>query len=212
MSQISAHLLEILAKLTAIKSSIEQSNSEISITIAVDTPSPLPKQESPEDKNVDTLRFFIDTLKKLECLPVQIIISLKERMDTLTNTINSELKKTRVIHGYLTEVEEVKKHQKWLNYSIPLHKARKIGCSNEFLDALSVRKFTLGEVKSFCEFICDDDSFADPQLEWNDFLKVLKLALSFENDQWNPIKKKYMPWIDIKKLKKDYGKRRKNSI
>lgn len=210
LDPITSNIKEIFVHLNGMRETLEHSKKHVSVTISIDKIVSLPREESPEEREMDSLQTFIDAVKKLESLPIQIVINLNETMESLSKRISLELETTRVVHKYLTEAEKVYKHQKWLNYTIPLHKCRKMGCSNTILNTLPSQKLTLDELKSFCQLICNDESFPDPTDEWSDFIQALELALSFENDQWNPVKRKDIPWINIEKLKKEYGKRRKN--
>ena len=49
------------------------------------------------------------------------------------------------------------------------------------------------------------DGVPDPQADWKGFCASIQRLLDNEKKTWNPITGKMQPWIDMKRLKKDYG-------
>ena len=45
-----------------------------------------------------------------------------------------------------------------------------------------------------------------PRENWNDFLRGLSKLVEKQKMQWNPVKKRQMPWISLRKLESMYGR------
>jgi hypothetical protein len=50
------------------------------------------------------------------------------------------------------------------------------------------------------------DGVPDPESDWNGFLKAMEPVVEKENMQANPITRKLEPWVNMKQLRRDYGK------
>lgn len=207
-SAITAHVKAIYEQLVDLKESLDRNDRTVLIIVNI-TDLPIPKKvESNEEMELDEIQLFLDALNLLETLPINIVVHVSENLDSLYHKITSQVEKTKVMRCYFSEAAEVHKYQKWLNYGDLIHKCRKLGCSSEVLDALGTRKLSISEMKNFCEFLFDDNSLPDPTEDWGAFMEAIKLAIRYEHEQWNPIKRKVMPWIDIKKLKREYATKR----
>lgn len=83
-----------------------------------------------------------------------------------------------------------------------------MGFHDRVLDMIDERPLTKGEIRDFCVLLfgiekCD--GLPDPSIDWDSFMNYIKQLLSNEELQWNPLKRKLMPWINLKKLDKNYG-------
>jgi len=156
-------------------------------------------------------RQFVQALRGLEGLPVWLVIRLctdEEAVVKFYNELDTQLELSlEVLDDFLEEANEVNEHNPWLNYALPLHRLRELGYQHRSFDMLDERKFTLGELKEFCELLFGDNDglLPDPAADWKAFAKAIEGRLHKERGQWNPIKKKVTPWIDMKKLNKIYG-------
>jgi hypothetical protein len=113
-----------------------------------------------------------------------------------------------VLDDFCGEAAEIYEHNPWMNYGLPLHRLREMGFHDRVLDMIDERPLTKGEIRDFCLLLfgvdkCD--ALPDPGIDWDGFVARVKELLSTEELQWNPMKKKLMPWIDLKKLNKQYG-------
>ena len=104
---------------------------------------------------------------------------------------------------------EVHLHNPWLTYGIGLHRLREAGRLPEIFGYLDQRSFTLDQVHKFCKmfFIGDDGCIDLPhpmEQSWNNFFRTVKVLVEKEKRQWNPVKKKTMPWIDLDRLEAMY--------
>ena len=76
--------------------------------------------------------------------------------------------------------------------------------------------FTHEELREYCSLVLVDthpsDELPDPSADWKEFSKTVKGLLAKQRGQWNPIKRKVTPWIDVKKMDKMYGDKKWYSI
>ena len=78
----------------------------------------------------------------------------------------------------------------------PLHRIREMGFNHKLFDLLDERALTKDELLSFFTLIFGEfDGIPDPQIDWKGFVNHITTAVNQERRQWNPIKKKMMPWI-----------------
>ena len=94
------------------------------------------------------------------------------------------------------------------NYALPLHRIREMGFSHKLFDLLDERKFTKEELRQFFLLLFGPDKFdgvPDPHVDWKGFLTSINRLANAEKQQWNPIRKKMAPWVDVRKLNSTYG-------
>ena len=114
-----------------------------------------------------------------------------------------------VIDDFEAEAKEVHEKNPWLNYALPLHRCRESGFYHRLFDLLDERALTKGELLEFFSLIFGQDEVdgaGDPDENWNKFVKTITRLTKSEGNQWNPIKKKMSPWVDLKELNNTYGK------
>ena len=114
---------------------------------------------------------------------------------------------------------EVYLHNPWLTYSLGLHRLREAGLAPDIFSVLDERPLTLDEIHQLSEllFLGEDGSGEIPlppyqptrksQLQrtswltnWVPFMTEMKNLVGRQKLQWNPLKKRMTPWIDLKKL------------
>lgn len=107
------------------------------------------------------------------------------------------------------EAEEVQSKNPCLDYSFPLHQIREIGSLERLLDLLDERSLSKSEIGGFCRFLFREDSFdgfPEASVDWKKFVfKVHETLLPRERLQWNPIKKRAVPWIDLRDIERTSG-------
>jgi hypothetical protein len=100
---------------------------------------------------------------------------------------------------------EIHLHNPWLTYGIGLHRLREAGLLPDIIDGLDEHPFTLDQLYEFCHalFIGDKSGVKLPHPRKDSltsFFQTLKMLVDKEEMQWNPVRKKMMPWIDLKRL------------
>ncbi len=114
-----------------------------------------------------------------------------------------------VLDDFCGEAAKIYQHNPWMNYAMPLHRLREMGFHNHVLDTIDERPLTLEEVRDYCMLLFEVnqcDGLPDPCTNWEGFVANVDRLMNKEKLQWNPIEKKKMPWIDMEKLNKIYGK------
>merc|ERR1712013_661615 len=159
---------------------------------------------------------FVRALRGLEGLPLWVVIRLCTDEDEVVefyNDLDSQLELSlEVLDDFIAEAAEVHEHNPWLNYALPLHRVREMGYHHRIFDMMDERPFTREELREYCSLLLIDrspsDELPDPSADWKLFSKTVKNLLANQQGQWNPIKKKITPWIDIKKMDRVYGPKR----
>lgn len=70
------------------------------------------------------------------------------------------------------------------------------------------RRLGIDELRSFFSLLfgTDQHNIPDPTTDWKAFLQFVQESLEKEKVQWDPVKKKSAPWVNVKLLHKIYGK------
>jgi hypothetical protein len=203
------HLREIKQAVEGMSPELNANGTRVAIILATDG---LPTDEHGYN-NSAVQQEFVQALRGLESLPVWVVIRLctdEQSVCDFYNSLDDQLELSlEVLDDFLEEAEEVYEHNPWLNYALPLHRLREMGYHNRVFDMVDERPLTHQEVKDFCSLLLIDrqpyDQLPDPSADWKEFSRTIKGLLAKQTGQWNPIKKKLTPWIDIKKLDKIYG-------
>ena len=88
-----------------------------------------------------------------------------------------------------------------------LHRLREAGLLPDVFDFLDERQFTLDQLHEFCisalVFIGDKSGIKlpHPRESLTSFFQTMKMLVDKEEMQWNPVRKRLMPWIDMARLK-----------
>lgn len=207
VTPLTEHVNEIRANVEAMKDSLNEMGQKVVVVLATDG---LPSDRYGKLGHNSRLEFK-QALRGLQGLPVWVVIRLctdEESVVDFYNELDVQLEMSvEVLDDFTGEAEEVWAYNNWLNYALPLHRIREMGFSHKLFDLLDERKFTLGEVRQFCYLLFGPiDGLPDPEVDFDGFCKKINQANRAEKMQWNPIKKKMMPWIDIKRLTMRFGR------
>jgi len=155
---------------------------------------------------------FIESLRRLLELPVWVVFRLCTDDNDVVEFYNSldddpELS-IEVLDDFTGEAMEVYEFNPWLNYGLPLHRMRESGFNDRAFDFIDQRALTKTELRQLCASLFGQDNFdgvPDPSIDWQGFIVEIKRLNNQESYSYNPVKKKVLPWIDVKTLHKMYG-------
>ncbi len=205
---LTQHITEIHATISAMKFSLQSEGKRAVVVLATDG---LPTNEYGKS-NAYTRDLFVQSLKKLEGLPVWLVIRLstdEEDVVDFYNGLDEQLELSMdVLDDFCGEAAEIYEHNPWMNYALPLHRLREMGFHDRVLDMIDERPLTHSEIRDYCLLLFgvnQCDGLPDPETDWEGFAAYVDRLVSKEKLQWNPMKKKMMPWINMKKLNKKYG-------
>jgi hypothetical protein len=208
VTPLSERVREIATTIESMKDDLFAKGQKVVIVLATDG--------LPSDKYGDStqwhLKDFKNALQSLEGLPVWVVIRLctdDEDVVEFYNNIDSHLEiSLDVLDDFLAEAIEVYEHNKWLNYALPLHRMREMGFYHKLFDLIDERPMTRDEIKDFFQLLYGADvldGLPDPQVDWPKFLDRIATVTKTQKMQWNPIKKKFTPWVDIRRLDYEFG-------
>lgn len=211
VTPLTGHLEVILGRVQQMESQLRSNGQKAVVVIATDG---LPTDEN-GDNNSSASAAFVEVVKRLQRLPVWLIVRLctdnwSERNFYQSLDSNPELP-IECIDDYLTEAKEVKRYNQWLNYGLPLHRAREMGYQHSLIDSLDERTFTKDELSEFIFLLFGAEALEkapDIHTDWKGFVEELQHVLSKETKIWNPATHKTEPWIDMKHLSHMYGERK----
>lgn len=125
------------------------------------------------------------------------------------NNLDSQLELSlEVLDDYQSEAQEVHDKNPWLTYGLPLHRMREMGFHHSIFDLIDERKLSRDEVRNFLRILLGSkhmDRAPDPDGDWRGFSTFVEKFIAKEKKQYDPVHKKMMPWIDIRRLNKEYG-------
>jgi hypothetical protein len=205
---LTQHILEIHHEIRAMTPTLRATGQRVTIQIATDgLPSDLRGYSNQEHRDE-----FVEALRSLEGLPVWVVIRLctdEESVVDFYNDLDSQLELSmEVLDDFTGEAHEVQAHNPWFCYSLVIHRMREMGFHDRVFDLLDERTLTKSELREFCYILFGEenmDGMPDPNVEWREFCKAIERLLRREDQQWDPVKKRMSPWIDMKTLNRIYG-------
>lgn len=208
VTPLSRHVRNIRQQVSILAPQLMQEGRKVTIVLATDG---LPTNEmgiGGEGAN----REFVNSLQSLEGLPIWLVIRLctdEDKIVEFYNSLDSQLELSiEVLDDFVQEAEEVHQFNPWLNYTLCIHRMREMGVHNRLFDFLDERALTLGEVGEFCTLVLGReamDGVPDPEEDLGGFLAKVQTVLAKEKGQWNPVKKKIMPYLNLEKIQSIYG-------
>merc|ERR1740139_755616 len=200
---LTEHITDIHRNINPVLTLLERKGKKVTIVITTDG---LPTDENGNDDNSARENFLV-ALRSFENFPVSLVIRLCTNESKIVNFYNAldrqiELSVT-VLFDWRCEARRVYEHNCWLNYGIPLHRYREMGCSGILFNKLISQSLSLLEIKEFCSHLFGYEHFdeSNPSINFHGFMKSIRRALESEKKQLHPLKKKMKPWISLKKLR-----------
>lgn len=214
MTPLTTHLLQIQQTLHRMAPQLRREGKRVAVILATDG---LPTDEEGFGGE-DITNDFVRALQSMEGLPIWLVIRLctdEEKVTEFYNTLDGRFELSlEVLDDFLGEAAEVYRYNKWLNYSLPIHRCRELGYHDRLFDLIDERELTKGELRDFCALLFGVDIYRipDPNVDWKDFVKFVHDCLALEPNRYDPIRKKVLPLIHIRVLNRKYGKGEKCSI
>jgi hypothetical protein len=204
------HLHEIRQSVAALEPSLRQNGTKVAIVLATDGV-PTDDQGCSNDA---VKREFVRALRALEGLPVWVVVRLCTDEDEVVrfwNNLDNEVELSlEVLDDYTSEAQEVYKLNPWLNYGLPLHRMREMGFYDKTFDLIDERKLNKDELVRFFRIVFGADAMEgapDPEVNWDGFVARIASIIQGERAQWNPVTRRLEPWVDVRRLKREYGNR-----
>lgn len=208
LTPLTTHIYDLRSRIQNLAPMLQQKGQKVAIVIATDG---LP-QEAGNSSREQNKNDFVRAMRSLEGLPVWIVIRLctdDEAVVNFYNDLDEQLELSlEVLDDFESEALEVYEHNKWLNYGLPIHRLREFGFYDRVFDLIDERALTKSELRQFFILLFGEanfDSVPDPSIDWLGFVSDLERIMRLESPQWNPVKKRMMPWIDMHELNKRYG-------
>jgi len=208
VTPLTDHVSEIYQIVDSMRDQLDNEGRKVAIILATDG---LPT-DNQGISNEHVERLFVESLRRLESLPVWLVIRLctdEEKIVDFYNSLDDQLELSMdVLDDFSGEAQEVYEHNSWLNYTLPIHRLRELGFNDRVFDMIDERTLTKGELRNFFVLLFGEENFdgvPDPADNWKDFLKEVETMLGKEKSYWNPVSKKVTPLLDLKKLDKVYG-------
>ena len=83
-----------------------------------------------------------------------------------------------------------------------------MGFHHRIFDLLDERRLSKDELREFCHVLFGHgpmDEAPDPEADWKGFCELIARLQSKQKLVYNPHSQRMEPWIDLKKLNKEYG-------
>ena len=182
---LTQHILEIQQEVASLVPTLTSTGQRVVLVLATDG---LPT-DSAGYGGPACQQEFVSSLRRLEGLPVWIIIRLCTDEQSVVD-FYSELDKQlelsiEVLDDFSNEAAEIQQHNPWLTYGLPIHRMRELGYHDRVFDLLDERPLTTAEMRDFlCLLLGDLDGVPDPSGDWSGFLQHVKRLVENEKETW----------------------------
>mmetsp|Transcript_13042 Transcript_13042/g.21569 ORF Transcript_13042/g.21569 Transcript_13042/m.21569 type:complete len:388 (-) Transcript_13042:57-1220(-) len=207
---LSKRVFEIRENIVQLQDELNHSGEKIVVVLATDGIN----TDSDGKNTFETREELVRALKSLEGLPIWLVIRLcTQSADVVEfyNSLDHQLDLSlEVLDDFFCEAKELHRYNTWINYALPLHRAREMGFHHRLFDLLDERKLNLDEVKEYFSLLFGEErinAMPDPEEDLRGFLESAKLLLDNEKKQYNPILDEITPWVDLKVLAKAHKRK-----
>ena len=208
---LSDHIHEICNHIEQDKHLLLEKGQKAVVVIATDA---MPSDQYGDSSDEAKATFF-NALRKLQLLPVWIVIRLCTNERKAMQYYRKLDKKLEIpiecVSDYITESKEIRKYNPWLNYTQQIHQCRAMGFDHRVFDLLDECPLTKDDLMDFLTVLFGAEVFntkkaPNVHTNWNDFLQYLKNeVLDQYEKQYSPTTKKMEVVIDVKGLATAHG-------
>jgi hypothetical protein len=197
MTPLVKHITEVAAKVRLMAPQLVAQNQKVSLIIFTDG----------KASDGDILR----ALKLLIGLPVWLVVRLctdEDDVGEYWSQIDNDLELPMdVLDDLCGEAKEVFSFNPWLNYGMPIHRMREAGCHLKVFDLLDEASIPKGQLPEVLSVILGGEAkdYPHPDIDKKDFVAAAQTAAQREPTTWDVLKKKKLPYIDVKKLSSKVG-------
>ena len=159
------HIKTITARVRSMAETLRSRNQRVAVVIATDG--------EPTDGSV------ADALRQMRDLPVWVVVRLctdKPSIINYWNAIDSEVELDMdVLDDWRAEAGEIVRHNRWINYGMPLHRLREFGTALKIYDLLEEKRLAATEVRDYCALLFGvrTSALPEPDVDWHGFLQVV---------------------------------------
>jgi len=202
VTPIAERLEEIRLRLHAQAEELARRQQMVFLTIATDglPTSPWCGRSTAQDQEE-----MVSSLRRLCAeLPVQLVIRLCTDEDSIIqfyNKLDDELEwPLDILDDYASEAKEISgKGNGWFTYTSLLHRVREAGTLCKLLDNLDETRFTPRDTRKMVELLSNDSTLMRVGTD-KEFIQHVQKLIASEKPVFDPISKKMMPFVNIKKL------------
>jgi hypothetical protein len=209
VTPLTSHVNAVINEIRAIEPQLRAEGRQVVVVIATDG---LPSDDNGMSSEL-VQQEFVQALRVLQNLPVWLVIRLctdDEKIGNYYNDLDKMLElPLEVMDDFFGEGAEVYSINKWLNYTLPLHRVREMGYHHRLFDLLDERLLNKDELRQVLIVLFGPEQLAqapDVHTNWNGFIKVLTQVVNKAGKQYNPNTRRLEPWINIKQLNRTYRK------
>ena len=113
------------------------------------------------------------------------------------------------MNAFLSEAQSIHQFNDWLTYSLSIHHMREFSAVPSCVDLISERELLLYEMRDCIMFLFGYEMMAginDPtSTGWSSFIATSKRSLKAQKEQWDPLRNKLQPLLNIRRLSQVYG-------
>lgn len=196
------HVREIINHVRGMEGELRKNGQKVAIIIATDG--------VPSDGDKTS---FVHYLKELGSLPIWLVFRLCTNEDQVVDfygDLDKLLEKpVDVLDDFVSEAKEVYKVNRWINYSLSLHRMRELGFKHRLFDLIDERLLTKDEIYEYCTFIYGEEKMSKapyPTSDWEGFLSYMGVVTEGgEPKSWSPASKTVQPLVCVDTLRKVFG-------
>ena len=169
-----------------------------------------------------------EMMRRFEHLPVWVVVRLCTDEDEIIeywNNVDNDIEVDMdVLDDFVGEAKEVAGCNRWLNYGLPLHRAREWGVHKKAFDLLDERLLTATEMRALVSDVVGEwvheggragglvggggQALPHPTEDFPQFEEALRIQLSRCGVVRNPLTKRAEPWVDMSRLGRLYDPKR----